>query len=768
MSTYQFSLYKGGIKSTIPSQNITLEQLNKLVRSSDYVDKIKAIRAGNISLKSTLDYVTPSGCFSARNNEALIQRSNVFCLDFDYVNDMRELKASLIEQLTPALFFDSPSGNGLKVFYCIDIEDGSHSDYFKSFQNYFRKKMKLEIDKKCSDISRACFLSWDCNSYYNYDAPVIGREFITDFLPKPLKVNNNIFNYNPKLNTSTKSELDQCDIIKKNLDKTESFTSGNRNNYVGLLCCGLNRIGIDQNTALNFLLQFEQNDFDSTEINNIVKHSYKKTDFHACNPLKEVQSTQNNNNSANSANFANSAKTNDSQEKEDEEIDYKANQLLNMPYIPDDIFDKLPEIFKKGSAIFENKRQRDVFLTGALTILSGCMKNVLSLYNGEENHANIFSFVVAPAASGKSGLTSAKALGMKFHNRLLDESEAKKKTYTIQMQAYKKKLTDKNCSAEDLEMPEEPPFKVLFIPANNSSARVIQHLKEGDQNGIFCETEADSMGNVMKQDWGGYSDLLRKAFHHEPISYSRKTNKEYVEINKPALAVALAGTPGQVANLIKSSEDGLFSRFLFYVFKSENIWINAAETNNGVNLTAHFNKLADEVLHFVEFLELNQQIVIKLSPEHWDKLNYFGRNSLITLTCLHSEDMASTSKRLGLILLRLCMILTAQRYYDSAEMKNVFHCSDEDFEIALRLVKVYEQHAVFMFNELPKSSTGAVKTLKKFYDLLPDNFQRKEAIELALNKLQIKERTADGYLAKLVSNNLLDNSRSGFYNKIKK
>lgn len=336
------------------------------------------------------------------------------------------------------------------------------------------------------------------------------------------------------------------------------------------------------------------------------------------------------------------------------------------------------------------------------------------------------------------------------------------------MQVYKKKLTDKNCCVEELEMPEEPPFKVLFIPANNSSARVIQHLKEGDQNGIFCETEADSMGNVMKQDWGGYSDLLRKAFHHEPISYSRKTGKEYVEINKPCFSVALAGTPGQVVNLIKSSEDGLFSRFLFYVFKSDNTWIDAAETSNGVNLTSHFNALAEEVMHFVEFLETQQRIVVKLSPEHWIKLNDFGRNSLVTLTCLHSEDMASTSKRLGLILLRLCMILTAQRYYDSAEIQNEYLCSDEDFEIALRLVKVYEQHAVFMFNELPKSTTGADKALKKFYDLLPDNFQRKEAIELALNKLQIKERTADGYLSKLLTNKLLDNPRSGQYEKIKK
>jgi len=104
MKNNQFSLYKGGIKSTIPAESITLEQLNKLVRSTDYVEKIKAIRAGNKSIKQTLDYITPSGCFSTRNNEALIQRSNIFCLDFDHVNDLCELKANLLENLTPTLF----------------------------------------------------------------------------------------------------------------------------------------------------------------------------------------------------------------------------------------------------------------------------------------------------------------------------------------------------------------------------------------------------------------------------------------------------------------------------------------------------------------------------------------------------------------------------------------------------------------------------------------------------------------------------------------
>ena len=288
MNKYNFSFYVGGIKETLPkSNNMILKEVNKIVRSSEYVDKVKTIRDGNILLKSTLDYITPAGTFHSRSNAQLIERSGIFCLDFDHVDDIRTLKTILIKQIPPVLFFDSPSGHGIKVFYFIDIVAGEHLDYFKAFQNYFRTKMNLEIDKQCSDVSRACYLSWDCNSYYNDSAPEIGAEFIKTYLPKPIEkttifleplIQNNVDN--------SIDDFDQCEIIRKNLDKSESFISGNRNHYAGLLSAGLNRIGISQHTALNYLLNLEQPDFTKNEISNIVQCSYKQTDLHGCNPLK--------------------------------------------------------------------------------------------------------------------------------------------------------------------------------------------------------------------------------------------------------------------------------------------------------------------------------------------------------------------------------------------------------------------------------------------------------------------------------------------------
>ena len=137
-----------------------------------------------------------------------------------------------------------------------------------------------------------------------------------------------------------------------------------------------------------------------------------------------------------------------------------------------------------------------------------------------------------------------------------------------------------------------------------------------------------------------------------------------------------------------------------------------------------------------------------------------------SLTTLISEDLASTSKRLGLILFRLCMVITTLKYYNRGEASNEFTCSDEDFETALLLVNTFQQHAVFMFNELPKNGSVVDKLLRRLFDILPEQFQRKNAIEFALSQLDMKERTTDLYLSKLCTLKWLEKTKSGMYQKI--
>lgn len=402
--------------------------------------------------------------------------------------------------------------------------------------------------------------------------------------------------------------------------------------------------------------------------------------------------------------------------------------LKNTPTFDKDIFENLPDILKEGTRAFLDVRERDVFFRGALTILSGCLPNVEGVYAQETVYPNLFSFIIAPAASGKGALKFAKVLADPYQERVLEESNKEKQIYDAELAEYKTAQRNRKKNDETVaEEPLKPPFKVVFIPANTSYAAILKHIQQNDAKGIICETEADSMGAVFKQDWGGYSDMLRKSFHGETISVSRKTDNEYIIIKDPKLSVALSGTPGQVANIISSAEDGLFSRFLFYTFKVEQKWRDVSPYGNTINLNDHFKSLSNVVLQIIDFLQ-SQKTVIKLSPEQWQTINITGDQWLREVTIFTSEEASSVVKRLGLILYRFTMIFTALRKFENGDMTEEVFCTDEDFEMALHIANIYLQHSLLMYHNLPKKEeTGVFKgksNKKKFFEALPKNFKR--------------------------------------------
>lgn len=733
------SVFKDFVKKV---ENTSLDQVLNDIKIGTYKELVTIIRtllnegkkedANN--LKKQLKAFTVSGTFNnGRSNDKIEMYSQYIILDIDELSHSQLEYVKNMSRIAPYTYssFVSPSGNGMKIIVKVNTTKEYHKEAYKQVVAYYEQALNIVIDTSGSDISRLCYVSFDEDCFINYKAIVFNIEF-------PAEKNQSVNNVKPYQN--------DAELFKNCIQFTNNVTAyyeGNRNNYIYKLACNCNRLGLDEFSVTELAIQ--SFDLSHAEIKNTVKSAYK-------------------NNIQDFAKYANDASLDKSA---DENVEKNKSVLINMPYLPNHVFDKLPNILKKGCEVFKDLRERDVFFTGAISIISGCMNPVSGGYRGKKNFANLFSFIIAPAASGKGSLTFARDLGIKYHERLVAQSNEKIKEYKIKEAEYRRKLTNKAIDTSILAPPIEPPFKVLYIPANCSSSKVIQHLKEGDEMGIFCETEADSMGNVLKQDWGGYSDLLRKSFQHEPISLSRKSDKEYSEIKSPRLSVALAGTPGQVQNLIKSAEDGLFSRFIFYTFKTELKWIDADENMNGVNLTEHFENLSDEVLLFIDYLIKLKEVNFKLQKHQWIRLNEHGSNQLKKLGNLISEDLAGTSIRLVVILFRFCMILTALRYFDNGEYSNEFICSDEDFEIAYDLVNVYVEHSIQMFNELPKSGDVTEKVIHKLFDSLPFKFQRKTAVEIAESKFQIKPRTTDLYLSKLVKAGYIEKTKSGFYQKIK-
>ena len=193
-----------------------------------------------------------------------------------------------------------------------------------------------------------------------------------------------------------------------------------------------------------------------------------------------------------------------------------------LPTFSQDVKDLLPDFLKRVAEIANSEADADILILGALTVISACMPHIYGVYDKRIVYPNLFLFVTAKASSGKGRLTLCRYLVEPIHDRLREINEA-------EMMDYKHKLAEYNAAGKkkvNMEKPEEPPMRMLFIPANSSATAVYQVLNDNDGEGLMFETEGDTLANTFGSDYGNFSDGFRKAFHHETISYIRRKDRE--------------------------------------------------------------------------------------------------------------------------------------------------------------------------------------------------------------------------------------------------
>lgn len=427
--------------------------------------------------------------------------------------------------------------------------------------------------------------------------------------------------------------------------------------------------------------------------------------------------------------------------------------LSATPFLPDAIYEKLPTFLRECCAQFPNRRERDVFLTLALTVISGCLPGVKGRYYQRRYYANLFSLVVAPPANGKGVIRFVKHLGMALHRRLISQST--------------QEPVEQNGSEDGARSAprREQSVKMHFIPADTSAAMLLQHLQTNDGRGTIIESEADTLVNSLNQDWGGFTDRLRAGFEHEPISYSRKTGEvKNIEIPCPRLSVALTGTPKQAQRLIPSAENGLASRFLYYIYRQPYLWIDPRPCPDCADPDDFFSAKGEELLQISDHFELNP-LEVTLADNQWEQLTTSYREHLDQMHVSHGDDLAATVLRMGVVCFRIAMILSALRGWENKSEAAQLVCTDDDFNSAMSLGSIYLQHSSIMMQIIPESDAQAMVNRKdRYYAELPVSFTRAEGMVTA-ERLRIAERSAGRYLDYFVKAGKLIQPGHGQYQK---
>ncbi|MBW8333159.1 MAG: DUF3987 domain-containing protein [Prolixibacteraceae bacterium] len=423
-------------------------------------------------------------------------------------------------------------------------------------------------------------------------------------------------------------------------------------------------------------------------------------------------------------------------------VEEAINTIFNTPQLPPEIYSNLPEILRESADLFLDSVEKDVFLIGSIAVLSGCLPNISGIYFDEPHTAHLYAFITAPAGSGKGKMKWSKYFGQAIHDHMTEQSRNERAAYESELEQYNN-LT--KAQRQGAQRPEEPPRKMFFIPANSSSSAFIQALSDNNFSGVLFETEADTLADTFKQEWGNFSDVLRKAFHHESTSMFRRKDNEFIEIRDPHISIALSGTPKQVHNMMPDVENGLFSRFLFYAFEDNSDFKNPFVSHRPVNYTDFFKEKAIIIFELHQQLNnLREPVSFQLNDEQGLQFTELFNTMLSRNKLLLGRDFDANIKRLGLITFRVASILSALRILETGELPNPMICSDLDFRTAMTIAATLEKHAIAVFQNLPNNDLKGAKL--KFFEKLPPQFDRQGYLKVA-EELGIHPKTAEKYIS---------------------
>ena len=711
---------------TIPVEKKSLLLIGKDIISDKYKTEVEEIRnliaQGNKAeadnKKKQLLAFTPSAVFSEKRQMPFLEMYSGFVhLDFDKLTpEQLQTAFAIISKISyTSLCFISPSGNGLKVFVEVSTELEHHDIAYLQVQKYYEDATGLKADPSCKDVTRLCFMSHDPNAYRT----IQNEKFIValpQFIQEQQSQTPTAIAPVVPIEKAEPEDLNITFLFNQQIQFTNqkaSYTDGNRNNYIYLLASNCNRVGLSQSDTE--ILCTQHFDLSEREIKTAVNSAYS----HHTQEHKKFEPKQ---------------KATDQEETQPEE---------QMPTLPDAVFDTIPEFLKHITQVATTKEERDILLLGSLVTLSVAFPKLIGKYGDNPVNTNLFIFISAKASAGKGILIHCRKLVEPIHLALRNQAKIMKQQFEVDMQEYNaNKGKDANT-----EKPQKPPQKMLFIPANNSATGFLEILGDSDKRGLIFETEGDTLAKAFKSDYGDFSDGFRNAFQHEPISYYRRTDKEYVEIDRPCLSALLSGTPKQITTLIPNAENGLFSRFMFYVMNMKLIWkdVFASKTENGLDV--HFEKLGNEFFSLYQTLQANPDVHFSLTPSQQLQFNQFFEKMQTLYVNIQEEEIISSVRRLGLIAFRIMMIFSALRIMEDGEITTNLYCNDTDFQNTLDMITILVKHSSYVYSQIAQETYKPKPKHKKeqFLENLPYHFNRQTYVATALS-LGITDKSAQRYI----------------------
>lgn len=267
--------------------------------------------------------------------------------------------------------------------------------------------------------------------------------------------------------------------------------------------------------------------------------------------------------------------------------------------------------------------------------------------------------------------------------------------YLASFEEYKLEIKKYNEDPGSIPKPKNPSRDYLYLAANITKSALLHELSELNGFGLLFASEADTLFTANKGEHGRFTDLMRTAFHGEPYLFNRKEFDSIPqEIASVRFGMLLTSTLDQCFRLIPTYEDGLFSRFIFYLlstnnkYKGEDINSDPSLLDQKINeITEHYYKIG------MSEKEKDNSVFFAFSNEQKKARDDFFSQIDEKLTEIHSERIKGNVFRASLIFTRICMLLSYLRSWEENGITiNNIYCNEIDFNTAQKMTAKLLNH----------------------------------------------------------------------------
>ena len=762
--------------------DMTLEEFVKLLRGERWkvqVEEYQRLKASGREteakkLKRKLAALVIAGrCDGSHAETNLKQWSGDAMLDVDKCNGrVSEFLQVLKDTPWVKAAWRSVSYDGLKLVVRVEAE--SVDEYRLAYALvawHVAQLLAFPCDMSCKNPTRPCFASYDPEAFFRPDTEVFPwRRFVTEHPDRvgeilaELKVKTPAGASGPPVAASGMLHTFFNEFLEQN-----PFVDGKKNEFLLKLgrIARYKGVGEEELARLKTLAveRLAGMGCAAGDIPPRIDSGYRYADM---NKGPETPASR-----AHKAQGSPMRYSEPNEGEEEAELEkLEADKLRReVPCLPDELFDRLPDFLKRGLTHVRNKRERDILLLSMITNISGCLPGVRMNYGGMVYSADLYLVALAGSGRGKGVMQLAAILPaaiQEYYDELnrKDEREYRQKLLKWNLE---ERLAAQEKRVPDLDQcPEMPVERILKVAPNISKSQLILALEAGGSVGLVMNaSELDMISSAMHQEYGKHDDVMRAASQHEEVSSYFKTDHRLVVVSDPHLALCASGTPAQLHKFISSLENGMYSRVAFYVGQAHWEYKSANPGKARLDMRAYFKGMGEELLRMFIFLSGSPTEVV-FTEEQWKEHTERFRTYLREVVAEDDDSPGAIVLRHGLMMSRIAMVLTALRKCEPQWNTSEWKCSDEDFHTAMQIVDVLLEHSLLLSTSMDDTA-GRIRPVKAFFKLrpvlkkMPREFTYSELMAAA-NEAGLPTASVKRYLLRLVYYQIVE-KEDGKYRK---